>query len=99
MLAAILSLFFLMLSVLPCSDKAPKEELNQEQVADNDCDSPKAGDLCSPFCHCQCCSINYTDFQLVSFEVLSPEDPQASFAFFDNQEQEVLYTFHQPPRA
>ena len=96
--AAILSLFFLMLSVLPCSDEAPDEKLKPEQFTAGDCDSPIAGDLCSPFCHCQCCSINFIDFELMSFQVLSPEDPQASFAFFDDQEQEVLYTFHQPPR-
>ena len=99
MLAAILSLFFLMLSVLPCSDRAPGEKLKLEQVAASDCDNPEAGDLCSPFCHCQCCSMNYIDFQLLSFQVIKPEEPQASFAFFDDQEQEVLYSFHQPPRV
>ena len=99
MLAAILSLFFLMLSVLPCSDKAPGEKLKLEQVAASDCDNPEAGDLCSPFCHCQCCSMHYISFNVFMFKVIKPEDPQASFAFFDDQEQEVLHSFHQPPRV
>ena len=99
MLAAILSLFFLMLSVLPCSDKAPAENLKLEQVSTGDCDSPETGDLCSPFCHCQCCNMHYISFKIFTLNFLIPEDPQASFAFFDDQEQEVVHSFHQPPRV
>ena len=98
-LAAILSLFFLSLSVLPCSDQVPGEKLKLEQLSHSDCESPEAGDLCSPFCHCQCCSMHYISFNVFMFKVIKPEEPQARFAFFDDNEQEVLYSFHQPPRV
>ena len=98
-LAAILSLFFFTLSVLPCGDEAPGDSGELEQVANNGCDRPEARDLCSPFCHCQCCSTQFTDFRFFSFQALQPEIPIASFAHFDKKEQEVLRTFLQPPRV
>lgn len=97
--AAILSLFFLMLSVLPCSDEPSAENEKCEQLVVNQCDAPESGDLCSPFCHCQCCSMHFIDFELLSFNLLNPEAPGARFGHFDDQEQEVQQSLLQPPRV
>lgn len=98
-LTVILALFILTLSLLPCEDQAKVADVEVEQVICNDCDGDTAGDLCTPFCHCQCCSIHFISFDIESFEMLSLEVPRGKFIFMDTQEQEVLFSFHQPPQV
>ena len=64
--AFILSLFFMVLTVVPCNDVAKglgekvclAEDIHLEQSQD------QHADLCTPFCVCNCCGISMTVSQI-----------------------------------
>jgi len=64
--AFILSLFFMVLTVVPCNDVAKglgekvclAEDIHLEQSQD------QHADLCTPFCVCNCCGISMTVLQI-----------------------------------
>lgn len=84
---------------MPCEDPEVLTEIAVEQVACESCDGDGIGDLCSPFCDCQCCSIHYISFETGNYHIIDPYIPQGKFVFMDSQEQDVLRPFHQPPRV
>ncbi|HAV02598.1 MAG TPA: hypothetical protein DCW95_05295 [Chryseobacterium sp.] len=65
-IAFLLSLFFMALIVVPCSDAANgfgdkvcvAEDVHLEQSQD------QHADLCTPFCVCNCCGISITVLQI-----------------------------------
>ncbi|MEX0812811.1 MAG: DUF6660 family protein [Chitinophagales bacterium] len=76
-LSAILSIYFLALSVVPCADGVDCAEVQvyQEMLAEHDHsghDHPAGEDLCTPFCACQCC---HTSITVSAFFALS-ESPR-----------------------
>jgi len=92
-IAAILSIYILVLVAFPCADKSEcnvmhKTELSQQATAS----TVPAMDECSPFCVCNCCvSIVLVQIFSVSFESLFythyrfPEfKPSFSFAGFSS---------------
>ena len=64
-ISAILSVYILALSVMPCADgpDSAQDQVHQEMMADHDHsgqEHPPGEDLCTPFCACQCCHTNIT---------------------------------------
>lgn len=84
---------------MPCEDSEVCTDQGAEQVVYDDCGGMEIGDLCSPFCHCQCCSISYISFQIDHCNVLDPDIAQGKFLVTDSQEQEVLHSLHHPPKV
>ena len=84
---------------MPCEDPEVIPEAGVEQVACLDCDGNEKGELCTPFCECQCCSIHYISFETENYHIIDPYVAQGKFVFMDPQQQEVLHLFYQPPRV
>lgn len=82
---------------MPCADAEVCNETNVEQLACEGLERNEIGDLCSPFCHCQCCSIHYTSFEIRNYNIAEPFITQHKFVFMDVNEQEFLRLFIQPP--
>ncbi|WP_428047030.1 DUF6660 family protein [Croceivirga thetidis] len=67
-LAVILSFYILALNFLPCADNDP---INDSDCTEVHLDFDHGQDhedceLCSPFCHCNCCHSNAVDFERIS---------------------------------
>jgi hypothetical protein len=84
---------------MPCEDPEVFAEASVEQVACFDCEGDGMGELCTPFCECQCCSIHYISFEAGNFHMIHPFVAQGKFVFMDSQQQEVLHPFDHPPRV
>lgn len=57
----ILSFLVLILSIMPCSDKAAPQagqQVRYELTGQSTHHSLPAQDDCSPFCHCACCALS-----------------------------------------
>lgn len=84
---------------MPCQDPEVHTATTAQKVACEGCEGDGIGDLCTPFCKCQCCSIHYTSYQAGYYSILEPYIAQGKFVFMESQEQEYLHTFLKPPRV
>lgn len=103
-LSAILSIYFLALTVMPCADQQLipiRGELahthNEADHSGHDHSSDE--DLCSPFCVCQCCHTDVVYFEkleLVAAEIeLTSTVPEFKGRLLSPYPESLL----QPPRA
>ncbi|WP_345740596.1 DUF6660 family protein [Maribacter luteus] len=100
LLAVILSIYFLALNVLPCSDTVNAADDTQEvSVIDFNGEHDQECELCSPFCQCHCCHVHTIDFGLAAFEPLQPSITQENFAHFDSLGKDISHSLLQPPRV
>lgn len=73
----ILSVFFLLLSCMPCADmEADSSAPAKTEFASNhdEHSHDKEKDMCSPFCICNCCGsqmVNYSQSVTIDFPILS----------------------------
>jgi len=100
-LAFILSIYILALNFTPCEDASTinepvKMELSQLDSADH---NHNASDFCSPFCHCQCCQVHATDFEIIEFATLTTEIYSEVFFHIDNLGKDIPNSILQPPRV
>ncbi|MAO18990.1 hypothetical protein CSC80_03915 [Maribacter sp. 6B07] len=98
--AIILSIYFLALNFVPCSDASSVDEGTQVvSVMDFDGEHGQDCELCSPFCQCQCCHSHTIDFRLAIFEPIEPIVSLENFIHFDSLGKDISLSLLQPPRA
>ncbi|WP_289063379.1 DUF6660 family protein [uncultured Zobellia sp.] len=98
--AIILSVYFLALNVVPCSDEGSVTEDGVTVSVDNGMDhGHESGDLCSPFCMCHCCHTHTVNFEILTFEPFQSLISQEELAHFDSLGKDVVLDLLQPPRA
>lgn len=100
-LALTLSLYIFGLNLAPCIDfGVPDNEIKTEisQATGND-HQQQDSDMCSPFCICQCCHINATQFKIVDFVVTSSHISTKVFYHFNGLEKDFKPTILQPPQV
>ncbi len=51
----LLSIYFMTLACLPCSDGGHEHEEQVEYTVSHDGEHEDCNDLCTPFCQCTCC--------------------------------------------
>ncbi|MCF6307323.1 MAG: hypothetical protein L3J09_05135 [Flavobacteriaceae bacterium] len=100
-LAFILSIYILALNFTPCEDSSvfdnsSNTELAQLQDFNHD---HNALDLCSPFCHCQCCQVHAEGIGMIDFTTLTTEISSEVFFHFDNLGKDIPKSILQPPRV
>ncbi|WP_339652554.1 DUF6660 family protein [uncultured Maribacter sp.] len=99
-IAFILSIYFLALNFVPCSDSANAlDETQKVSVSDFNGDHDQECELCSPFCQCHCCHVHTVDFGLANFKPFLPSVSQKIFAHFDSLGKDISHSLLQPPRA
>ncbi|WP_378188412.1 DUF6660 family protein [Aquimarina sp. W85] len=99
--AFILSIYFLSLNFLTCSDADEHTEdivveITSECAGDHTHDSPE---LCSPFCQCHCCHIHTITFNNVGFAPIISDITSNIFLHCDSIGKDILHTLLQPPRV
>ncbi|WP_084217688.1 DUF6660 family protein [Nonlabens marinus] len=98
--AIILSIYFLALNVVPCSDAANNTDDTQVvTVIDIDGDHDQDCELCSPFCQCHCCHVHTIDFGLMAFEPYQSPISSKIFTSFQNHGKDFLTSLFQPPQV
>jgi hypothetical protein len=97
--AYILSLYILVLSVVPCcafddcpQDKAGTEQTTGHKTGDDDCK------VCSPFFNCEGCATAVVNFETTSFETINSVSPKVYTGFIASYIPIVHYDFWQPPK-
>ena len=99
-IAIILSLYFLALNVVHCSDTGNVRDDSQiTSVYDFDGDHDQDCELCSPFCQCHCCHVHIVDFGIAHFQPLQPAIPQENYVHFDSLGKDFLHSLFQPPQV
>ncbi|MEF3079822.1 MULTISPECIES: DUF6660 family protein [Flavobacteriaceae] len=96
----ILSIYFLTLNTVPCSDIDKSIDDSQVvSVVDYNGEHDEDCELCSPFCHCHCCHVHTISFSLPSFKPYQPEVPKESFNHLDSLESNFYHSLFQPPQV
>ncbi len=100
-LAFILSIYILTLNFTPCEDSTAFDNPTNTELAQiNDFDHDhNASDLCSPFCHCQCCQVHAEGVDMIGFTALTTEISSEVFFHFDNLGKDIPNSILQPPRV
>ncbi len=101
LLAAILSIYFVSLSLFPCGDST-ECVVSPDQVtvsmADEHQDHKHASELCAPFCHCACCSspvfLHKTILTAGIFEISKDFTVFPEISYHPNN----FHTIWQPPK-
>lgn len=68
-IALLLSLLFLYLSVIPCSDGTNSEDLHQSEIDINHNHQEDSDDSCPITCLCNCCGISITCVPIAKYEL------------------------------
>lgn len=105
----LLSLYFLALSIMPCTDVHAMNESASEELAGisdhdhQDCPHEKEQDYCPPFCVCNCCGqlLVATKFQKWSVPPLLSANFKSknSFFYLQNWHSEYLRSVFHPPQV
>jgi len=97
-IATILSVLFLMLSMLPCAD----DEVNDNGLAEIHIQHQHEhtdAELCSPFCQCLCCVTNVvTNYNLVNPSLLVHQQ-LAQVIYFDILGKDIVDSLLHPPQV
>ena len=100
-LAFILSVYILALNFAPCEDSNNLDTINKSDISiSNDIEHNHNDlDLCSPFCHCQCCQVHVTDFEMIDFQITSSEISSVVYFHIDKLGKNIPKSILQPPRV
>lgn len=101
-----LTVYFMVLSIMPCNDVAAKQLLNNNTnftyLNSTQNNSHSGNDACSPLCFCNCCQIVITSFKIEPI-IIFPEQVHNYFSkkiFF--QKNDFAYLIYdqiwQPPK-
>jgi hypothetical protein len=100
LLGIILSVYFLALNLVPCSDTGnSKDDTQVISVIDFDGDHDQDCELCSPFCQCHCCHVHTIDFGMVDFKPIPDPISQENFSHIDSLSEEITFSLVQPPKV
>ncbi len=71
----ILSIYFLALSVMSCTDACGMNTNNTSKAEFTKAHNQEKdyNDNCSPFCNCSCCRVNITSYSFKPFEIKQPK--------------------------
>ena len=95
----IISIFVLGLAAIPCTDIFI-DKTNTETISTIDRAHSSTQDYCSPFCACQCCQVQVTEFNNVIIEKPIKNKISTAYFTYDNQAGEEVYqTLFKPPRV
>jgi len=102
------SLYFLALSIMPCTDIHTTNDMASAELAsfsaDNhsDCPHEKGSDHCSPFCMCSCCGHVIAQAKAFQwhFKPILPEGKEKSaFHYAFDWESDYLQAIFRPPQV
>ncbi len=98
-LAAILSIYVLVLTLLPCVDVPTDNLLHKTELTKASTEKhTDDGDHCSPFCTCQCCaSPMVSHFQMFNFQTATILE-QRIFSYHNLDYTSPFYSIWQPPK-
>ena len=96
--AVILSLFFLVLTFVPCADDGINLSTESGQIAEGHSDHNDATEMCPPFCECQCCNSQIITSNLVTFEPVNFEVSKLVDSYKNKIHQDIFISFLQPPQ-
>lgn len=106
--AAIFSLYFLVLSIIPCTD-IHATEISADRTLNGmlfeqhqDCPHEKEQDFCPPFCICNCCGQIFLTpqpfkFGISSLNILHLREIN-SFYYAENWQSDYLSAIFRPPQ-
>ncbi|WP_425312224.1 DUF6660 family protein [Pedobacter antarcticus] len=72
----IFSIYFLALSVMPCTDACGMNTNNtfkKDFIQRGNNHQSDNSSSCSPFCNCSCCRVNITSYSFKPFEIKQPK--------------------------
>ena len=98
--SAILSVFFLGLILFPCTDEVEGDNCGTEiHFHMGDQDHQADADLCTPFCHCNCCQTHVTsDHTYYKGIITLPVDDHQS-NYIGDLGKDFLDPFLRPPQV
>ncbi|WP_422348708.1 DUF6660 family protein [Flagellimonas sp.] len=99
-LTVILSCYFLVLNVFPCSDSEPVVNSENTEVHVDFDHGQHHGDCdqCTPFCQCHCCHSHTVDFGVFNFRTLVDFKPKSAFIYCVGLGTNFTLSLLQPPR-
>ncbi len=92
----ILSIYIFALNFIICADTNIVNKQKTE-IAQNHNHEHDSSDLCSPFCHCQCCQVFATNLFSLDFNLRLNKILNNIFVHFDNIGKEITFLILQPP--
>ena len=95
--AVILSLFFLVLTFVPCADDGTNISVESGQIAEGHLDHGTT-EMCPPFCECQCCSTQIITSNLATFEPVNFEISKLVAPYKNKIHKDIFISFLQPPQ-
>ena len=99
--AFILSIYIFALNLAPCADYIASDDNTKTEISQSmdDDHQHQDSDVCSPFCICQCCHINATDFQFADLKLDFPYISTQDFLYLNGIEKDFTTSILQPPRV
>lgn len=99
-LAAILSLYILGLSLVPCADAGISPTSDVQHISQSHHDNHSNHlDLCSPFCVCHCCGTHVVEIDYAFLPSVSPRDTKVYENYFDRLTSGLPASILQPPQV
>ena len=99
--AFIFSIYILALNFTPCEDSVASDQSSETaftQILDLEHEHNPM-DLCSPFCHCQCCQISIDFVPFYSDSMVVEEFPNINATYMNSIQQDVYHSLLQPPQV
>jgi hypothetical protein len=95
----ILSVYMLLLAVLPCCafDDCPEDKIQKEQAANHENGDEDCG-TCSPFFNCEGCASATATIDHVYYNIISLPVKQVYTGFLSPYIRDIHYDFWQPPK-
>ncbi len=99
-LTVIFAIYLLGLTLVPCTDAISETEADLEHIIAVDDDHHEDTlDLCTPFCHCQCCQVHIVMYNTTIFNVLNSDISTKISIYKENIGIDYKDPLFQPPRA
>jgi hypothetical protein len=103
------SCYFLLLSLIPCSDIHEVNTSGSTIIANistdehSNCPHETEQDFCSPFCTCNCCGQLFTEAKFVKFAsfalIMRFLKEKSTFTYLENWSNYDFKDFFQPPQV
>ncbi|MBC8047905.1 MAG: hypothetical protein H7Y00_13995 [Fimbriimonadaceae bacterium] len=92
------SFYIIALSAMPCTDMHAENHEVNITVEQSQNHHEEHNDVCPPFCHCSCCSVNAeNNFSTILSNILSESNQEFNFPK-DVRFDDILLAIWQPPK-
>lgn len=98
LISFVLSVYFLVLNFSPCEDNEVVSDDIVTEIMQHPDDDLEI-DLCSPFCHCECCHIYTTYFDQMDITSYSSDISTRVFLYVNGLEKDFNSSILQPPQV